>query len=109
MLAVPVVSLFSLYTVATASSEAQAQVDTSVVRSKLSATPTPAASSESASSTSVLRIRCDGDYYGRNLNVASCREVFSFMPKSDVQTVFAERRTGVPYDVPLPWRTMSSQ
>ena len=109
MLTVPVVSLFFLYTVPTASSEAPAQVDIRAVQSKLSATPTPTTSSEPASSTSVLRIRCDGDYYGRNLNVASCREVFSFMPKSDVQTVFAERRTGVPYDVPLPWRTMSSQ
>lgn len=56
----------------------------------------------------VLRIQCDGARYGRNLNPNSCRDVFNFMAKSDSQTTFAERHTGRPDSLPLPWRVMSS-
>ena len=67
------------------------------------------ASSSNTSSENVLKISCDGTTYGKNLRVKSCRNVFNFMVKNETQFTFAERDSGVPCDVPLPLRTLSSK
>lgn len=61
----------------------------------------------SNTTSNVLRIQCDGTRYGRNLSPGSCRNVFHHIGKSDEQSTFAERHTGRPNDVPLPWRILS--
>ena len=55
-----------------------------------------------------IRIQCDSTHYGHNLSPNSCRNVFDYIAKSDMQTTFAERHTGRPNDLPLPWRIQSS-
>lgn len=55
-----------------------------------------------------LKIRCDVKY-GKNLKVNSCRKVFDYLTKNETQFAFAERDSGVPFDVPLPLRTFSSE
>jgi hypothetical protein len=64
-------------------------------------------SSKDASNT--LRVYCDGDRYGRNLNVGSCRSVFDHWGTDEAQTRFAQRHSGVPYDLPLPYRLYSGE
>ena len=66
-------------------------------------------SNNNASSGNRLKIECDAREYGRNLKVDSCRNVFKFMRRDDTQYAFAERDSGVPFDVPLPFRTLSSK
>ena len=55
----------------------------------------------------VLHYQCDDTHYGRNLNPSSCRNVFNYMRRSDVQSTFSERHTGRPNDIPLPIRFLS--
>ena len=69
----------------------------------------PPLSSNASSSSNVLGVICSGIRYGRNLKVNSCRNIFDYLVKSDTQNAFAERDSGIPYDVPLPWRTLSSE
>jgi len=57
----------------------------------------------------VLKVQCDADHYGRNLNVRSCTDIFSYMDKDDRQTTFAQRHSGIPKDIPLPWRVLSGK
>ena len=110
MLVVRPLALSFLYTstVATSAIVQQESGDGADLRLPIPTVATLAASSASSSPSPILKIRCDGDVYGRNLNVASCRDVFRYMPKNDTQLVFADRNSGVPHDIPLPWRTMSS-
>ena len=56
-----------------------------------------------------LQISCDAKKYGKNLKVNSCRNIFTYMTKDETQWTFAERDSGVPFDVPLPLRTFSSE
>ena len=57
----------------------------------------------------ILKINCAPFPYGRNLKVASCRNVFDFIAKDDTQTVFAERGAVQPHDMNLPYRITSSE
>lgn len=57
----------------------------------------------------LLRVSCNAPVYGQNLRVPSCKNIFTFMSKDTSQTTFAERNSMVPYDLPLPYRTQSSQ
>lgn len=57
----------------------------------------------------ILKLRCDPIRYGRNLRSESCRKVFNFIPQDDRQTVFAERDSGQPHDLNLPFRATSSE
>lgn len=68
-----------------------------------------ASSSNTSSSGNLLKIACDGTKYGKNLKVNSCRSVFNFMMKNETQFTFAERDSGVPSDISLPLRTLSSK
>ena len=68
-----------------------------------------ASSSNISSSGNGLKIRCDSTKYGKNLKVQSCRNVFRYLNKVDTQFTFAMRDSGVPFDVPLPLRTLSSK
>ncbi|KAL9133627.1 MAG: hypothetical protein Q9175_005189 [Cornicularia normoerica] len=65
-------------------------------------------SSNTSASGNLLKIACDGTRYGKNLRVSSCRNIFHFMKKNETQFTFAERDSGVPNDIPLPVRTLSS-
>ena len=69
----------------------------------------PALSSNSSSSNSGLSILCSASKYGKNLKVHSCRNIFEFLMKDEAQQTFAERDSGMPYEVPLPWRVLSSE
>ncbi len=66
-------------------------------------------SSNTSSTGNKMIIACDGTRYGKNLKVKSCRHVFGFLSKDDKQLTFAERDSGVPSDIPLPLRTLSSK
>ena len=56
----------------------------------------------------VIHVSCDGSHYGRDLNTASCRDIFGFLEPNDTQVVLAERHTGIYSDLPLPYRILSS-
>ena len=58
--------------------------------------------------SNVLHLSCDGARFGRDLNVASCRDVFGFLEPNDTQVVFAERNSGIYHDLPLPYRILGS-
>ena len=62
-----------------------------------------------ASLGELLKIRCDPIRYGKNLKVASCRNVFSYIAQDDTQAVFAERGAVQPHDLNLPFRVASSE
>lgn len=68
-----------------------------------------APSSNSSSSSNGLKIECSGRKYGKNLKVNSCRNIFDFLRKEEEEHTFAERDSGIPFNVPLPWRTLSSK
>lgn len=87
----------------------QRQENVQDLDSPLPSRVTSPSSLRSPSPSSPLLVHCDGNVYGRNLNVASCRDVFSHMPRGDAQVTFAERHSGIPHDIPLPWRVMSSK
>ena len=69
---------------------------------------TPFAVNVSTSSSDVLKIQCDGNSFGKNLNVASCTKIFDHIDQRVPEKVFADRRTGIPADVLLPWRIYDS-
>lgn len=75
----------------------------------LSPANTLALSSNNSSPGNVLKIACDATKYGKNLKVNSCRNVFRFLRRDETRYTFAERDSGVPHDVPLPLRTLSSK
>lgn len=68
-----------------------------------------APSTNTSSFGAMLKIACDATKYGKNLKVQSCRNVFNFLNKEERQFTFGERDSGVPFDVPLPLRTLSSK
>ena len=69
----------------------------------------PVPSSNSSSSENVLKILCSPGKYGKNLKVNSCRNIFDFLAHDEIQRTFAERDSGIPFEVPLPWRVLSSE
>ena len=69
---------------------------------------TPFAVNVSTGSGNPLKIQCDGSNFGRNLNVASCTKIFNYIDRRVPEKVFADRRTGIPADVLLPWRIYDS-
>lgn len=68
-----------------------------------------ASSSNLSSSENLLKIGCDARTFGKNLKVQSCRNVLRFMHKDEKQFSFAQRDSGLPADVTLPLRTLSSK
>ena len=68
----------------------------------------PFAVNVSTGSSNVLKIQCDGSSFGKNLNVASCTKIFNYIDQRVPERVFADRRTGIPADVLLPWRIYDS-
>ena len=69
---------------------------------------TPSPVNVSTGSSNVLKIQCDGNSFGRNLNVASCTKIFNFIDKRTPERVFADRHTGIHADILLPWRIYDS-
>lgn len=69
---------------------------------------TPFSVNVSTGSSNVLKIQCDGSSFGENLNVASCTKIFNYIDKRVPERVFADRRTGIPADILLPWRIYDS-
>ena len=68
-----------------------------------------APSSNLSSSENLLKIGCDARIFGKNLKVQSCRNALHFMYRDDRQFRFALRDSGLPADVSLPLRTLSSK
>ncbi|KAL2048691.1 hypothetical protein N7G274_000603 [Stereocaulon virgatum] len=54
-----------------------------------------------------LMIACDANIYGMNLKVASCKDIFRTLQKGDDEVIFADRKTTLPFDAPLPYRVQS--
>ncbi len=69
---------------------------------------TPFPANVSSGSSNNLKIQCDGNTFGRNLNVASCTNIFNYIHKRDIEKTFAERHSGIPSDMELPWRIYDS-
>ncbi|KAL8784957.1 MAG: hypothetical protein Q9195_008823 [Heterodermia aff. obscurata] len=70
--------------------------------------PAPVASANSSDTFLTgndRKISC-GQQYGRNLNIASCLQVYRAMSRSPDPKTFGERGTGT-YDAPLPFRYLS--
>ena len=63
---------------------------------------------ESASGT-LLSVNCDGNRYGSNLNIQSCKNIFRYISKNSEQTTFANRHTGIEAKIELPWRIYDSK
>ena len=59
-------------------------------------------------SSNTLKIQCDGESYGKNMNVASCKNIFNYIDKRVPDRTFADRHTGIQADIPLPWRIYDS-
>ena len=55
-----------------------------------------------------LKIACDADRFGRNLKVKSCRDLFGYLTLDEEEYTFSGRDSGIPNDIPLPFRTYSS-
>ena len=70
--------------------------------------PANVSSGSSNISSNVLKIQCDGESYGKNMNVASCKNIFSYIDKKVPERTFADRHTGIQADIPLPWRIYDS-
>lgn len=64
-------------------------------------------SNESIEAT--IKVRCDGQQYGRDLNIENCKEAFRSIPQSSQQISFGERRTVQIYDVKVPVRFSSGR
>lgn len=60
----------------------------------------------SESTLTARQISCNGQRYGRNLNVHSCLQVWHAMSSEVRPKTFGERGTGT-YDAPLPFRYLS--
>ena len=69
---------------------------------------TPFPANVSSGSNIILKIQCDGNTFGKNLNVASCRKIFNYVNKSDTEKIFADRHSGIPSNIELPWRIYDS-
>lgn len=88
--------------------------DSSVVASlastnlQLPANISTISSNASSLSSNTLKIGCDARQFGRNLKVKSCRDLFGYLELDTEELVFAQRDSGIPYDIPLPLRTYSS-
>lgn len=70
--------------------------------------PATLAPSSYNSSANLLKIACSTKW-GKNLKVYSCRNIFDWLQTDERQFSFAERDSGLPYQVPLPLRTYSSK
>ena len=84
-------------------------LDTGRISSSNLLSPAIPAPSSNFSSGNVLQIACDSAKFGKNLKVNSCRNIFRYLMRDEVQYTFAERDSGVPHDAPLPWRTLSGE
>ncbi|CAD6593088.1 MAG: hypothetical protein ASARMPRED_007011 [Alectoria sarmentosa] len=54
-----------------------------------------------------MQIRCDGQQYGRDLNIEECKQAFQSITRSSQQISFGQRRTAETYDVNVPYRFSS--
>ena len=71
-----------------------------------SPSPLPGPRTSNASTLSANLPTCNGRLYGRNFNLASCRQILHAMSVYDKPKTFGERSTGT-YDAPLPFRYLS--
>ena len=53
------------------------------------------------------QISCNGQQYGRNLNIQSCLQVYNAMSALPKPKTFGQRGTAFTYDAPLPFRYLS--
>ena len=54
------------------------------------------------------RVQCNGASYGPGLNIDSCIQAWGLLPISTTRRPFGKRTLGT-FDVPLPFRTLSSE
>lgn len=64
-------------------------------------------SNESIEAT--IKVRCDGQHYGQDLNIEKYKEAFQSIPRSSEQISFGEGRTAENYDVKIPVRFSSGR
>lgn len=69
---------------------------------------TPFPANVSSGSSNILKIQCDGNSYGKNMNVASCSNIFNYIDLKVLERTFADRHTGIQADILLPMRIYDS-
>lgn len=69
--------------------------------------PSPEGTTSNQSTLTVGQISCNGQHYGRNLNLQSCLQVYNVMSALPKPKTFGQRGTGSTYDAPLPFRYLS--
>jgi hypothetical protein len=69
--------------------------------------PSLAATTSNESTLTAGHISCNGQQYGRNLNLQSCLQVHHAMSALPKPKTFGQRGTGFTYDAPLPFRYLS--
>ncbi|KAI4142674.1 MAG: hypothetical protein LQ341_003144 [Variospora aurantia] len=70
-------------------------------------TPSSPASNTANTSTQASLPTCNGRLYGRNLNLASCRQILATMSDYPGTKSFGQRRTEGFFEAPLPFRYLS--
>ena len=62
------------------------------------------------SSSNIMKIACNGQRFGKNPKVASCRQIFGYLRHDETLLGYAQRdRGGGAHQIPLPIRTYSSR
>lgn len=59
------------------------------------------------STEATIKLRCDGDQYGKGLNFNDCKQAFESIARSGQQTSFGERGTTEQRDITVPYRFSS--
>ncbi|KAI4287443.1 MAG: hypothetical protein L6R35_003304, partial [Caloplaca aegaea] len=77
------------------------------LQSPFPVTPSSPASNTANTSTQASLPTCNGRLYGRNLNLASCRQILAAMSDYPGTKSFGQRRTEGFYEAPLPFRYLS--
>ena len=55
------------------------------------------------------KIRCDGQQYGKDLNIEECKQAFHSITRTSKQVSFGERRSVETYEVIVPHRFISGR
>ncbi|KAL8647360.1 MAG: hypothetical protein Q9210_005607 [Variospora velana] len=77
------------------------------LQSPFPVTPSNPASNTANTSTQASLPTCNGRLYGRNLNLASCRQVWDVMSNYPGTKSFGQRRSEGFFEAPLPFRYLS--
>ena len=106
-------SLFAVYVILAKPLQALSPPPPSTLSQLNPTTFSPLNASSSSSSSSenlVLHIRCSGDHFGFNPNIADCESAKEYITPDSIQYTWGARHSGLERTVfPLPYRIMGGQ